>query len=224
MNTTFVRFLGAMIVGGVLTGCSGPAVGVDPSSVTGIPSSWLEDTAKEWPDSDGYGQSVPRFDGRVEGQCLLTDKGPELMGEQFELSTEGWGSYGMDDEATDAYRYVCNIRVPDNYSGEMQLLQADGADLAQATLNDFLGTQSIPEQDNTVTTVQSSQLEVHVLKTWYPTNPTPHGSSTALYLDDAQDALFWLRITSLDDEQFDEYSDQQAADDLVALLAGATES
>lgn len=202
-----------------LTGCGSDAPDGPPSgsgSVTteataeGIPAEWLEATAEGWPDSQGFGGSTPVL---TRDPCLLLDTAPEALGSAPEITDTGWGGYSRGE---DSYRYVCGFLSPDEYSGQVQLIQTD-AESAQATIDDFDSQSDTDVQDNTVETVESGGLEVHVLTRWYPTNP--QGEYQAVYLDEEHDAIVTFEVNSLDEEDFDALSPQQVADRLVGLLA-----
>lgn len=202
----------------LLASCSsGTADDPGPASPTtaaatadGIPEEWLEATAEGWPGSRGYGGSSPVL---TQDPCLLLDAVPEVAGSVPELTRAGWGGYSGGD---DAYRYVCSLWSPDEYAGQVQLIQTD-APSAQATVDDFVSQTDTPDQDNTVETVESGGLEVHVLTRWYPTNP--HGAYQAVYLDEERDAIVTFEVNSLDEEDFDALSPQAVADTLVGILA-----
>ena len=96
---------------------------------------------------------------------------------------------------------------------------ASSAAEALAAYDDFNNTTSTPEQDNTVETVTSGNLEVLGLTRWYPTNP--QGYYSAMYFDEDAQALFTIEINSLTKENFDAISPQDVADLLVGLMASA---
>lgn len=195
----------------LLAGC---ASNPDPDSVTGIPSSWLRDTAEGWPDSDAFGGDIPVLD---DSDCVLGDVVPDILGDDPDPVDSGWGSYGDDASAPDAYRYLCEFLREDRYSGSVQLIQAPDAATAASTVEEFADQPDTTEQDNTVTTVQAGQLEVQVLARWYPTNP--QGAYQAMYVDEDHDAIVVLEVNSLDEDDFQSYSDDQAAQDLLEALA-----
>ena len=189
----------------------GPAPATSTAATAdGIPEEWLEATAEGWPDSGGYGGSTPVL---TPDPCLVLDAVPEVVGSVPELTNAGWGGYSGGD---DSYRYVCGFWSPDEYSGQVQLIQTDAAS-AQATIDDFDSQSDTSDQDNTVETVESGGLEVHVLTRWYPTNP--QGEYQAVYLDEEHDAIIGFEVNSLDEEDFDALSPQAVADTLVGLLA-----
>ena len=180
------------------------------ASVNGIPEEWLEATAEGWPDSQGYGGSAPVL---TRDPCLLLDTAPEVLGSVAEVTDTGWGGYSGGE---DAYRYVCTLWSPDEYSGQVQLIQTDAAS-AQATIDDFASQTDTSVQDNTVETVESGGVEVHVLTRWYPTNP--QGEYQAVYLDEEHDAILTYEVNSLDEEDFDALTPQEVADTLTDVLA-----
>lgn len=193
-----------------LTPTSADASTAAPATADGIPEEWLEATAEGWPGSKGYGGSTPVL---TRDPCLLLDSAPEVLGSSPETTDTGWGGYSGGE---DSYRYVCGFWSPDQYSGQVQLIQTDAAS-AQATIDDFDSQSDTDVQDNTVETVESGGLEVHVLTRWYPTNP--QGEYQAVYLDEAHDAIFTFEVNSLDEEDFDALTPQDVADLLVSILA-----
>jgi hypothetical protein len=199
---------GAAVV--VVTGCSGPSLPEPPTVVTGIPASWLERTTEGWPDSDGRNATVPVLG---DGECLLVDAPPELLGRTAEITQAGWGPYG-DSDPDEAFRYVCDLWAEDAYAGSLQLIKAGSDDEARQTLQQFTDQPSTDVQDNSVEAVRSGELDVQVLSRWYPTNP--QGEYQALYFDQAAGAIAILEINSLDEDQYDQLSPQQVADALVA--------
>lgn len=197
-----------------LGACS--AGGTEPADVTGVPESWLEDTADGWADSDGYGQAMPHL-GR--GGCLLGDEPPEMLGVQGGYTDVGWGPYGDDPAAPDSYRYLCGLWSPDRYAGELQLIKVADAAAGSLLVDEFDAQTSTAVQENEVTTVTSGRLEVSVLRRWTPSNP--QGAYRVLYLDEDALAAVVLEINSLDESDFAAFSDQDAADALVAAMAAA---
>lgn len=197
----------------VMTGCSGPPV---PQLPTGIPASWMQRTSDGWPESDGYASSIPVLQ---RGPCLLTDPAPELLGRSAEFTDVGWGPYGDGGGSTGgtAFRYVCDFWAKDAYAGELQLIKADTPALAQRTVDEFLDQTSTSVQDNSVQTVRSGNLDVHVLSRWYPTNP--QGMYQAMVYDPTAAAVAVLEVNSLDETQYAQTSPQQVADALVAAFA-----
>ncbi|WP_311477972.1 hypothetical protein [uncultured Gulosibacter sp.] len=185
----------------------------DLNSVTQIPESWLQQTADGWESSDGYGLEYPVLS---EGECLLAEKMPRILDKRAKITNVGWGSYAND---TEGYRYICDFWRRDMYAGDLQIIQASNSADAQAAYDEFKNTPSTPEQDNTVETVTSGNLEVLVLTRWYPTNP--QGYYSALYYDEDAQALFIIEINSLSKENFDALSPQDVADLLVGLMATA---
>ncbi len=191
--------------------------GPGPDSVTGIPASWLEDTAQGWAGSDAFGGEIPVL---TNDSCRLGDVLPSILDDDPEVTDSGWGSYGEDATAVDSYRYLCDFWSEGRYAGSLQLIQAADAATVEQTLQQFVSQNDTPEQDNTVTTVNAGKLEVHVLKRWYPTNP--QGLYEAMYVDAGKNAAAVLGVNSLDDSDFAEYSDEQVAEDLLAALASGS--
>ena len=95
------------------------------------------------------------------------------------------------------------------------------ADAAAGSLlvDEFDAQTSTAVQENEVTTVTSGRLEVSVLRRWIPSNP--QGAYRVLYLDEDALAAVVLEINSLDESDFAAFSDQDAADALVAAMAAA---
>lgn len=197
----------------VLVGCSGPSLPQPPTVVTGIPASWVQRTTEGWPESAGHDASVPVLEN---GDCLLTDDVPELLGRTAEVTSVGWGPFGDDSSSDTAFRYVCDLWAEDAYAGELQLIKADSAAQAQATVDEFVDQPSTDVQDNSVATVRSGSIDVQVLSRWYPTNP--QGLYRAMVHDLAASAVVVLEINSLDADQYAETSPQQIADALVATF------
>ena len=196
-----------------MSGCSGPSV---PPVPAGVPASWVQRTSDGWPASDGHASSVPVLQ---RGSCLLADAPPELLGRSAEFTDVGWGpdsDAGGSTEDT-AFRYVCDFWAEDAYAGELQLLKANSPALAQRTVDEFVDQTSSSVQDNSVQTVRSGDMDVHVLSRWYPTNP--QGMYQAMIYDRTAVAVAVLEINSLDETQYAQTSPQQVADALVASFA-----
>lgn len=153
-------------------------------------------------------------------RCQLEGFAPSMLDETPEITSTGWGSYGDDSEAADSYRYLCDFWADGRYAGTLQLIQASDPATADQTLQLFLSQTDTDVQDNTVTTVQAEEVEVHVLKRWYPTNP--QGQYEAMYVDTENNAIVVLEVNSLDETDFAEYSEEEIAEDLVSALASAS--
>jgi hypothetical protein len=203
----------AAVAAMILAGCSGPSLPGRPMVVTGVPSSWVQRTTEGWPGSAGRDSTMPVLE---DGDCLLTDDLPQMLGRTAEVTSVGWGPYGDDSSSDTAFRYVCDFWAEGAYAGDLQLLKADTAAQAQQILDDFTDQPSTDVQDNTVVTVRSGDFDVQVLSRWYPTNP--QGLYQAVIYDRAASAVVSLEINSLDEEQYADTSPQQVADALVATL------
>ncbi|WP_157970659.1 hypothetical protein [Nakamurella deserti] len=151
------------------------------------------------------------------GSCLLADTPPELLGRTADVTDVGWGPFGDDDADDTSYRYVCDFWADGDYAGQLQLIKADSAAQAQRTVDDFLDRPSTTQQDNSVQTLRSGELDVHVLSRWYPTNP--QGLYQAMYFDPAALAVVVLEVNSLDESRYAQTSPQQIADALVSTFA-----
>ena len=208
----------AVVVG--LAGCSGgsgESAREEATSVEGIPQSWIDETRADWPESDGFGASMPHYS--MGADCLLGDSMPEVLGTVPEIQEAGWGPFGGNARDTESYQYQCGIWAEDQYSGSVQLFVTPDSTRLQELVDDFTEQGDTPVQDNTVSTVTSSDQTLHVLKRWYPTNP--QGAYQAMYVDTKAGAVAVWEVNSLDEEEFEEYSEQQAADDLMAVMGDA---
>ncbi|GAA4847404.1 hypothetical protein GCM10023221_27720 [Luteimicrobium xylanilyticum] len=199
---------------GALGACSSDEGGVDPDTVTGVPASWLDDTAKAWPDAASFGRSTPTLS---RGACLLGDEPPEVLDAQAKYTDQGFGGFGDDLSATDSYRYLCSLWARDHYAGELQLLKVADDATGRKVMAEFDAQTSTSVQDNTVSHETSGRLEVSVLTRWYPTNP--QGMYRAQYYDEQQGAIATMEINSLDKADFDAFSAQKMADTLVETMA-----
>jgi len=177
-----------------------------------IPEAWLEVTAEGWPGSSGYGSSAPVLS---RARCILTAE-VTARGEQGWSDLSGWGAYGPDASADDAYRYVCGFDG-DELSAQLQILQADSPTLARATVDDFLDQPTTRDQENESSTVLVGEVDVHVNVRWYPT--PEYGEVTALFEDEEAVAIAVLEVSSLDADEIAAYTPEQAALDLMTLLA-----
>lgn len=154
------------------------------------------------------------------GECLLADDFPEVLGAAPEITESGWGPFGEDAKDKGSFRYLCGIWTKGQFSGQMQLIVSSEKGALQETVDEFTDQPDTSVQENTVTKVDSAGQQVHVLQRWYPTNP--QGEYQALYVDkDAGAAVTW-EVNSLDETDFEKYTSQQAADDLMATLEGAS--
>lgn len=193
----------------LLAACSDAPEEVEPA--TAVPAGWLEDAAEGWPGSAGHGSSAPVLSG---DDCVLAGE-VVARGATARTDLSGWGPYGDDAVADDAFRYVCEFRG-DGLSAQLQLVQAGSAGDARATVDLFLDQRTTSDQENTSSTVQVAGVDVHVNHRWYP--GPGYGEATALFHDEGADALVQLEVTSLDEAAFDAYTPQQVADDLMEQL------
>lgn len=208
------RWTVAAVVAVLVTACSSPSE-PEPPAEPGIPASWVQRTTEGWPGSDGHGSSIPVL---TRGSCLLAETPPQVLGRTAEVVDVGWGPYGDDSGTGDtAFRYVCDFLAADAYAGELQLIKAGTPAQAQRTVEEFTNQTSTTQQDNTVQTVRSGGLDVHVLSRWYPTNP--QGMYQAMVFDPKVVAVAVLEINSLDETRYRQTSPQQVADALVASFA-----
>lgn len=196
----------------LLAACAGAPEEVEPA--TAVPAAWLDDAAAGWPGSAGHGASAPVLSG---AGCVLTDE-VVAHGATARSDLSGWGPYGDDASAGDAFRYVCEFRG-DELSVQLQLVQAGSAADARATVDLFLDQRTTSDQENESSTVQVAGVDVHVNHRWYP--GPGYGEATALFLDEDADALVQLEVTSLDGTAFDAYTPQHVADDLMEQLGRA---
>ncbi len=197
----------------LLTACSAASgePSTDPTPVASVPASWLTSTAEGWPDSDGYGSSAPVLSN---ADCVLTDE-VTVHGATGRTDMSGWGPYGDDTSATDAYRYVCEFRG-DELSAQLQVIQAGSASDAAQTVDLFLDQPTNGDQENETTTVQLGDVDVHVNQRWYP--KPEYGAATAMLLDAAANAVVVLEVTSLEADAFEEYTPEAVAADLMRAL------
>lgn len=196
----------------LLAACSGAPEDVEPA--TSVPAAWLDATAEGWPGSDGHGGSAPVLSGDA---CVLTEE-VVAHGATARTDLSGWGPYGDDASADDAFRYVCEFRG-DDLSAQLQLVQAGSAADARATVGLFLDQRTSSDQENEASTVQVAGVDVHVNHRWYP--GPGYGETTALFHDEEADALVQLEVSSLDQDAFETYTTQQVADDLMEQLGRA---
>ncbi len=197
----------------LLAGCS--SGGEPDTEVTGMPQSWLTETAHGWPTSDGYGKGMP-FLSR--GSCLLGEA-PEVLEVRPRITDVGWGSFGPDTRADDSYLYLCHFWESGRYAGDVRLYQAADESALDALAQDFADR---PSHGNELTFSEtiSHGANVSILRTWIPSNP--QGKVEALYLDPVTTSAVIVEVNSLSEEDFAAYTDELAAADLMALLAAAT--
>lgn len=208
---------------GLLAGCASNGVdektdtGDSVTTVTGIPTSWLSDTAEGWPTSDGFGQRYPYL---ASGECLLGDV-PDPFGAGPRTQDMGWGPFGEDASAKDSYMYLCDFWAPDRYAGAITLYQAADAASLDSFVTDFVDRPSIDVQDVSHSEVSPGGVTVEITRTWYPTNP--QGKVEALYEDSASNSALVLEVNSLSEEDFGAYTDGDAAADLLGTITAASD-
>ncbi len=198
----------------LLAGCSSESRPEPDAPASAIPGAWLERTAEGWPESKAFGGAIPVL---ASGTCVLTE---EITARGVTASDDlvGYGSYGDDRSAPDAYRYVCDFRA-DGLSAQLQVVKAPSVDIARKTVDLFLGEKTTKDQQNAPTTVKVGAVDVHVNKRWYP--KPEYGEAVALFHDEEAKALVQLEVTSLDADSFASYTPQQVATDLMLELARA---
>ena len=192
-----------------VAGCSGDDD--TDADVTGIPEAWLTQTAEGWPESDGYGKGMPFLAGE---SCLLGEA-PNPLGAEPKSTDSGWGSFGPDATASDAYLYLCNFWEKDRYAGEVRLYQAPDSQSLDELTADFSDPKSY---GNEVTTSETSSrgVTVQIVRTWIPSNP--QGKVQAFYADPGVDGAVLLEVNSLSEEDFAAYTDEMVAEDLTGML------
>lgn len=183
--------------------------------MAGIPETWLSETAKAWPESDGYESPYPVLN--YGDACLFGDALPAFAGSSAELTASG---YGPLEDREDSYVYTCSMSG-ESYAGSLTLYQFGDLATAESYVDSFVSQPSSEVQDNEVTEVTSGRLTMPVLTRWYPTNP--QGMYQAVYFDEDALAFFSFEINSLDAAEFDELEPQAMADQVVAILAAARE-
>jgi len=196
-------------------GCSGDDAsdGPDTSKTTQIPTSWINDTKKGWPKSDGFGSTIPVYDAHAD--CLLADA-PTLMSTETELTDAGWGPFGDTNDDPASFRYACNYYAEDSFTASLELIKSADSASEKSAVADFKSTESTSVQDNTVTTETVGDSTVYVLQRWYPTNP--QGAYLALYDEPKSRATVILTLGSLSKKDFKNYSPHKAAEQLITLL------
>ncbi len=212
-----------LVCAGVLAGCANAGVdektNTQDSGATGtsVPTSWLRDTAEGWPTSDGFGQRDPHLSA---GECLLGDV-PDPFDAGASAEYVGWGAFGEDNSAEDSYLYLCDFWAPDRYAGAMTLYQAADATTLDSFVTDFASRPSIDVQDVSHSDVRSGGATVEITRTWYPTNP--QGKVEALYADSASNSAVVLEVNSLSEQDFNAYTDDDAAADLLGAISAASD-
>ncbi|GAA2081639.1 hypothetical protein GCM10009821_22890 [Aeromicrobium halocynthiae] len=210
-----VRRLAPLLTVFALVGCGGNGdVDIEDVEVTGVPQSWLEETAEQWPSSDGFDAAMPVLD--ADGSCLTFEEGTTIAGVEPTTTGAGFGRLGFS-SSDDDYLYVCSIWDRDHYAGDVQLIQVADLATAEAVAADLADDTDLPVQENDVTVVEVAGLQISVLSRWYPTNP--QGMRRAVLVDEDRTAVVSLEVNSLDEEDFEAYTDRDVAEDLVAVLA-----
>lgn len=207
---TRARHLVPLLAAVLLAGCSG----ADDVEVTGIPQAWLDDTAEQWPDSSGFDASVPTIE--MGASCLTFEEGVTIAGAEPRTSGAGFGRLRFSTSDED-YLYVCRLGDPGRYAGDVQLLEVADLATAEAVAASLTDDTDSPVQENDASVVEVEGLEISVLSRWYPTNP--QGLRRAVLVDEDATAVVALEVNSLDEDDFDAYTDQDVAEDLVAVLS-----
>lgn len=195
-------------VAALVAACSG---GEPSGDVTAVPEPWRSETAEGWPSSDAFGKSMPILS---RSSCLLGEA-PDPLEAGPESTTVGWGPFGPDSKNPESYLYMCGFWERDRYAGDVRLYQAPDAATLDALVADFANR---PSRGNDLSRgeVTSRAVEVHVLRTWIPSNP--QGAVEALYVDPATLSAVILEVNSLSEEDFAAYTNERAADDLTGLI------
>ncbi|GAA1824788.1 hypothetical protein GCM10009771_25210 [Nesterenkonia flava] len=183
-----------------------------------IPEEWLSDSARAWPASAGFESGVPVLSRSKD--CLLADQLPEMFGSTAEITDAGFGPWGPDPQAEDAYRHVCNLWSPDEYAGRLVLIQADSEATAQNTLEHFREQPSSEAQQNQVEELEYAGQQFHVLSRWYLA--PNHGRYEVLHYDEEANAFAVLELTYLSEELWEAGSPQEMAGYLVDILTAGT--
>lgn len=216
---------------------SGAAAGaeVSPAGEGGdgevrIPQEWIEMTSQEYPDSSGAELNNPMLSS--DDECMLFDEMPVLFDDQTEPGFAGFGPYsnetvhyGNEPRNDEDYRYVCDLRASqesrdadENWgTPEVQLMVAQDPEPLEATVEDFL-EQDIPAQENDVETVEIDGAEIHVTQRSFPTNENAGGELQAIFYDEEAQAIFQLRLSSMDEDLWEEHGHEGAAQDLADML------
>ncbi|WP_120003269.1 hypothetical protein [Nesterenkonia muleiensis] len=198
------------------TDAASDAAAEETAAELAVPHSWLAATSEEWPSTEGFASynAVSTQDD----QCHLLNEVPDFLGHAADITRAAWGGFGQSPDNPEAYRHICQFHSPDNYAGTIALIQGSTPDEIQEFIDDFLDQPDIPEQDNDVMSLEVDGVEMHALQRWYPTNPSPHGEFQAIFHDSEADAVAYLEVNSLYDDDFDNYSHELIAEDLISIL------
>ena len=211
---------------------SGSSTGEEGSGAVRIPQDWLDVTAQEYPDSAGSEVTNPVLN--FDDDCMLFEEMPVLFEDQTVSGSSGFGPYGNpsvhygnEPRSEEDYRYLCDLRASEESrdadenwgSPAVQLLVAQDTDILEETLEDFL-EQDIPAQENEVRTVEVDGAEIHVTKRSYPTNENAGGELQAIFYDEEAQAIFQVRLSSMDEDLWEAHGHEGAAQDLADMLRG----
>ncbi len=195
-----------------------------------IPQEWLAATAEAYPEAEGFAASQPTL--MMGEDCLILEDEPEFFADQAEVSGAGFGSYGQpsvhyggDSSSQEDYRYLCDMRTSqesrdadENWgTPEIQLMVTEEPELAEETVQEFLD-HDLPDQENEIRTVEIDGAEIHVTQRSFPTNPNAGGELQAIFYDEEAQAIFQLRMQSMDEDLWEEHGHEGAAQDLVDIL------
>ena len=185
------------------SGCTGEderPVGVDPE--------WYDAVDEAVADADQVGE-MPVLS---RGSCPVDT--PVVAGEELDGSTD----VGVSTLGDSGHRLICRWSPPATDLVVTRFEDAAELELARAEVGE------VGEVDNganveTTTAITVGEREIFVRRTVYPTNDT-HVDYAAWYLDDENAGMVLLDVEAGDERDLiDSYDDQQAAEDLAALLS-----
>ena len=197
-----------------------------------IPQHWLDMTAQEYPDSEGSEMTNPMLN--FDDECMLFDEMPVLFEDQTVSGPSGFGPYGNpsvhygnESHSDENYRYLCDLRASEESrdadeswgTPSVQLMVAQDTDLLEETVEDFLD-QNLPAQENDVRTVEIDGAEIHVTQRSFPTNENAGGELQAIFYDEEAQAIFQMRLSSMDEDLWEDHGHEGAAQDLAEMLRG----
>ena len=197
-----------------LTACSGASDigGGDSSSDSGVartnevPDNWYQVTKDELAGAPDPTSEIPTID--LDAPCELVDT-IDIAGEPAEPF--GAGASALDGTGS---RYVCQFSEP---SSDLVVVQA-GDDSSFAALRENAKAFAETGNEQTDTTITVGERDILVKKTVYPTNDS-HVDYAATYSDDDNLGLVLLDVETSDTRGLiDSYDEQQAAEDLAAIL------